>query len=1105
MSGKHFVFLDRNGRRWLWVRVLAGLGFLVLLALLLVFIRALWIKPDIHMPQSLRQLKSQLKAIAPPSPRVASDVKPWLRFQSALPPRKQAVPRPDHARIAAALLTGTDPRNLESLAEHADQLTDVCPEMFVVQGQPAKLVANMNREMLAALRATKLHLVPLLTNLSGAQWDTDAVEGLIQADEKTQQAFFDELTGLLKKAGATAVLIDWQGIDPGLAKTLSTFLGHLRDTLHADGLDLWLSIPVGNDLRAFDLETLPEAVDYLVAQLHDENAEGDLPGPVASQPWFEGWLRTLLAYGESHQWILSLGAYGYDWNKATAHTSVISFSDAMARAERSGVGPVLSMAPDYNPGFTYDFNGEAHEVWFLDATTFANQLRASEQEQCAGVMINQLGLEDPGIRTALAHRSPLLPAGRSLAEMEVMDPHETIAHIGEGDLLQAEINSSPGYRSLWLDEDERICEKYLQWPVFPTVVHFGLGQPDQVALTFDDGPDPKWTPKILDILKEHRVHATFFILGKNAENYPSLVRRIVREGHEIGSHTYTHPNLSEASAEQVQLELNATQRLIEWLTSRSTIFFRPPYNADSMPATLADVQPLSMARDLGYVTAGESIDPEDWERPGADRILQRIKEKRSGGNVILLHDAGGERSQTVEALPKILDYLAGRGDSVVLLGQLLGLTSQETMPPLSETGSTAPRFIANAGLLVLHWGEEFLWAFMIVASVLTILRSLFIAFLALTRKTPTTVSPEKNPAALSVIIAAYNEGKVIAATLRSVLQTTYAGRLEVIVVDDGSTDDTGAQVEQMAARDDRIRLLRQANSGKASALSHGLSVASEQTIVLLDADTQFQFNTLEELIRPLHDAKVGAVSGHARVGNLKTWIARFQSLEYICGFNLDRRAYDCVNAVTVVPGAISAYRREAIEAAGRFSTDTLAEDTDLTLALHRAGWRIAYAPDAIGWTEAPETIRALAKQRFRWAFGTMQCLWKHRDMILNPRRGALGCFSLPSICLFQILLVATIPFVDVLLIISLLTGAGTIFLFYFVAFLSCDFILALIACIIEREPVRRAFWIIPMRFLYRPILSAVVWQSILHILRGAWVGWGKLERKGTVAQPPLEV
>lgn len=1086
------------------MRVAVALAVIIVLTLSVVFMRALWVKPELHMPASLRGLKTELKALAkhPPKPLANPAEKPWVKFQPALrpvkkPPSSQAA----QTSISAAMLSGWDPRSLHSLSEHAPDLTHICPEMLTISGQPADLQADFDSEMLAAVRASRLRCVPVLTNLSGTDWDTDAVEGLLLSGPDIQQAFIAKLQAALEKVGATGVLLDWQGIDPAFSAKLVEFLSRLHETLKAGKLELWLDIPVGEDLRAFDLEHLTGVVDHLVAQLHDENAEDDSAGPVASQPWFEGWLRTLMGYGEPGQWILSLGAYGYDWNTTTGKTNDISFADAMARAQRSGIEPVTSSAPDFNPSFNYDEGGESHEVCFLDATTLANQLRSVEQEGCAGVILNRLGTEDPGIWPVLAHRAAE-DAPAQLKEIATIAPKNVIAQIGKGDFLVADLESVPGQRQVWRDASGYVCETYQKWPVYPTVIHEGAGKPGQVALTFDDGPDPEWTPKILDILKEHHASATFFVLGKHAEEYPQLVRRILREGHEIGSHTYTHPNLSEISEEQAMLELNATQRLIEWISGHSTLLFRPPYNADSMPSSLDEIQPIALAGDLGYLTVGQSIDTRDWQRPGTDEIVRRVKEQREQGNIVLLHDAGGDRSQTVEALPRILDFLKARGDSIVSSGQLLNLSRDETMPPVAAGGPNAPRVITNAGLKIMDWAEEFLWAFMIVTSLLTLLRSAALAILALQHRRTAFTPPPGFAPPISVVIAAFNEGKVIAATLQSVLKTDYTGKIEVLVMDDGSTDDTAARAGGM--HDPRIRVVRQKNGGKSAALAHGAKLALHPVLVFLDADTQFQADTLRKLILPLADPKIGAVSGHARVGNLKTWIARFQSLEYICGFNLDRRAYDRINAITVVPGAVSAFRKEAIDQAGGFATDTIAEDTDLTLALHRAGWRVTYEPGAVAWTEAPETIRALAKQRFRWAFGTMQCLWKHSDLILNPRFGGLGCFSLPGIVLFQIILMAAVPAVDILLIISLFSGAGLPFVAYFLAFLLCDLALALLACWIEEESLMQAAWIIPMRFVYRPLLSFVIWRSILHMLRGAVVGWGKLERNGSVAVPILE-
>src|SRR6202012_628064 len=177
-----------------------------------------------------------------------------------------------------------------------------------------------------------------------------------------------------------------------------------------------------------------------------------------------------------------------------------------------------------------------------------------------------------------------------------------------------------------------------------------------------------------------KAKAAFFLVGVNAEKYPALVRRIVAEGHEIGNHTYYHPNLAPCWPEHVRLELNATQLLIESITGRATTLFRPPYAADTSPSQLSELLLLQIAQDLDYLVVLENIDPQDWAKPGADIILQRIKQQRRDGSIILLHDAGGDRSQTVAALPHILEWLRTRGDTIVPLSTLLGTTRDAVMP-----------------------------------------------------------------------------------------------------------------------------------------------------------------------------------------------------------------------------------------------------------------------------------------------------------------------------------------------------------------------------------------------------------------------------------------
>lgn len=1120
-----FVFLDVGGKRWprakRLVVLLGALGFL----LAVVFVQSLLVAPQLVLPLKVKKLKQELKslqrqAVAPNAAAAnAEAIKKFYRsahgkrrLEAIAAQANPKAPRPP-GQIRLGFFVAWDPNSMESLAAHADKLTHVCPEWFTLTSAAGDLSGETNVALLQFMAANgHLTLLPVLSNLAGDARNAEAVENLAHGPADAEARFIENLKQRLIDLRAGGVLIDWTGLDPAYSADLTRLLDHLATGLHSAHLELWLQIPVGEERQAFDLDTLSGPVDYFVAALHDQNSEEDAPGPIAAQNWFAGWLDAIASYGDPEQWVIALGAYGYDWEEAPAGATktgyrrgdTVSFADAMSRAAYAGEGNTESDQPEYNPSFDYTLAGVNHEVWFLDAITFLNQARAARARGFTGFAVARLGTEEAQLWAALDLINAPKLSPTDLAPLRELRTRSVITNIGEGEIVSVDISPADGRRQLSLDDPGAllISTTYQKFPKYPSLYHQGAGGEHEVAITFDDGPDPTWTPRVLDVLREKGVKAAFFLLGQQAENYPGLVRQIVADGHVIGSHTYTHPNLALCSEQRVRLELDATERLIESITGRSTTLFRPPYNADSRPSQLSELVPLEIAQDLNYLTVLESIDPEDWARPGADVILQRVKQQRKTGSILLLHDAGGDRSQTVEALPKIIDYLRARGDQIVPLSQLIGTDRDGVNPPVRAGVQGWARFASGAGFRTLHTAFGFLWAFMIVATALIVLRTLIVVALALRWGKPPGSGPVPAPAeALSVIIAAYNEEKVLAATLRSVLETDYAGAVEVIVIDDGSRDATSAVAREVAEGDRRVRVLTQGNAGKSEALRRGVALAHHGVLVFLDADTRFQPDTLRHLIAPFADERVGAVSGHARVGNPRSFIARCQALEYICGFNLDRRAYDAWDCITVAPGAVSAIRARALREAGGFRPDTLAEDTDLTLTLHRRGHRIRYSAAAVAWTEAPETIGALAKQRFRWCFGTMQCLWKHRDMLFNPRFGALGFFSLPSVWFFQIILVALTPMVDLLLLASVLLGDGRAVLPYFVTFLLLDQALAIMACVMEGEPVTRSWIMIPMRLIYRPLLSWVVWRSIVNAARGVLVGWGKLERTASVMVP----
>ena len=1103
-----FVFSDPAGKRWPRLRLILLIGGVLFFLGSVLFVQTLFVAPQMRVPFSLRQLKGQLKALQKQNPagQVAPNSLLWQKFGAARQAAKKlggptpvpaAKPRKKSPRneVRLAFYTNGDPYSYASLEQHAAQITHLCPEwMSVVNGMGDLQIDVDNR--LPKLAASKgIVLMPLLTNLVGDTWQPEAIENLAHASGDRQDRFIQSVLTVLRNAKAGGVVIDWEQIDSAYKKDISSFIDKFAGVLHDDHKELWLCVQPGQELDYVDFDDLGDNVDRFVALLFDETSDIDPPGPLGSRSWFEGWLHVLLEDTDTKQWIIALGSYGYDWTIGGKKAELISFPEAMSRANSAEVETAEVVAPSYNPYFYFEDGDKEHAVWFLDVVTFLNELREVRAEKAGGFALYRLGTEDPAIWDALNVRRDFNLDTQTRQAVEILEGTDTITDVGDGEIVTVDESRSDGMRNVAVDSDGYLTAKYTKFPQFPTLYHQGAGDEHQVAITFDDGPDPVWTPKILNILKAANIKAAFFLVGVNAEHYPALVRRIVDEGHEIGNHTYYHPNLALCWPEHIRLELNATQLLIETITGRATTLFRPPYAADTSPSQLSELTPLQIAQDLDYLVVLENIDPQDWARPGADIILQRVKQQRRDGSIILLHDAGGDRSQTVEALPKILDWLHTRGDSVVPLSTLLGTTRDGVMPPLQQNGQSFARMVSATGFRIYHGIEEFLWAFMIVATALVVIRTLIVIWLAYRfRRGPKAVFTEP----VSVVIAAYNEGKVIASTLRALLHGDYKGEIEVIVVDDGSRDETAAEVGSVSQVDPRVRLLRQENHGKARALQRGLAAVRYGIVVFIDADTQCQSDTLPRLLEPFADERVGAVSGHAKVGNLRTFIARCQALEYTCGFNLDRRAYNRWNCITVVPGAISAIRKNAIDQAGGLSLQTLAEDTDLTLSLHKNRQRIVYVPGAIAWTEAPETVRTLARQRFRWAYGTLQCLWKHRDMVFNWNYRALGWFSLPSVWFFQIILVAITPMVDLFLLASLPFGAWSAVMPFVITFLSMDVILATLACILEREPVTRAWRILPMRLIYRPMLSYCIWKAILRAIKGAWVSWGKLERTASV-------
>jgi len=619
-----------------------------------------------------------------------------------------------------------------------------------------------------------------------------------------------------------------------------------------------------------------------------------------------------------------------------------------------------------------------------------------------------------------------------------------------------------------------------------------------IALTFDDGPDPWWTPRIQRVLDRYGVDATFFVVGSQVARHPDLVRRLVASGHEVGAHTFTHPRLSTLAGWRRHAEYSQTQLAIARAAGVRTSLIRFPYS--SQPDAIDDSEwtLIREAGRLGYLVVVNDRDSRDWARPGVDAIVRDATPPGDSGAIVLMHDAGGDRAQTVAALERLIPRLLARGYRFTTVTG--GLNQALAHPALAQNpaASTSERWRGAALVWAVGIADGVLvgiTALFVTVGVLAAGRTLLLLALAgrhaRRRRSPewSWGPPVTEP--VSVIVPAFNEKEGIAAAVRSLAGGDHPG-IEVIVVDDGSTDGTAGIVDALGLPN--VDVIRKPNGGKANALNAGLAAARHELVVMVDGDTILEPESVRRLVQPFADPSVGAVAGNVKVGNRHSLVARWQHIEYVIGFNLDRRLYETLRCMPTVPGAIGAFRRRALISAGGMSDDTLAEDTDITMALLRAGWQVVYEEGARAWTEAPATLAELWKQRYRWSYGTMQAMWKHRRALRE--KGPFGRFGLPFLALFGVALPLLAPVIDLLAVYGLLFLGWTDTAIAWLAMLALQAVTAAVAFRLDRES-HRPLWVLPLQqFAYRQLMYLVLLQSVVTALTGARLRWQKLHRTG---------
>ena len=1034
------------------------------------------------------------------------------------------------AGVRAAFYVNWDRRSFASLEQNISRINMVVPEWLFINPNADTLYTDIDQKALDIMNKADVKIVPLLTNNYKEVFRGDAVHRILN-DLKKRERLINDIVTTLKKYDLDGINVDFEELEEKKNETLVSFQKELYQKLHPKGkLVTQDVVPFNED---YDFKNLSKYNDYVFVMAYDQYSESTIPGPICHQKWIEGAIDNAVQKIPIRKLILAVAGFGYDWKMNEEGKPVlaksISYQEALNLARTYG-GKIDFDNDSYNLHFTYDDdNGAEHQVHFTDAATTFNSLRFASEYGLSGVSLWYMGAEDSRMWEFYDHdmRKDSIRNFdfKIFNTVKAFNNDETPAYEGEGEVLEVVGGPTSGKIRPELDTSEMLIseELYDSLPSKWLARKYGTQDKKKLVLTFDDGPDPIYTPQILDILSREHVPAAFFLVGINAENNIPIVKRIYREGHEIGNHTFTHPNIAKVSRKRAILEMEATRLLIECITGHSTIMFRAPFNADFEPQKAEELIPVAIAREKNYLDIGESIDPLDWE-PGtpADSIVARVIRRKQdmtnldlSGNIILLHDAGGDsRAATVEALPQIIHYFKERGYTFTTVADLLGKKKDDLMPKVPR-GSGYYLLQLNYYLALLaYMSSHLLFSVFIVFIILSLSRIMLLGVMATReylREKRSKLNPffqsgsDITPPLVSIIVPAYNEEVNAVSSIHNLLRADYP-RFEIIFVDDGSRDDTYTKVNTAFAQNPRVRVFTKPNGGKASALNFAIEQSEAEYVVCIDADTKLLPDAVSRLMMhfflPSGEKRneIGAVAGNVKVGNQVNLLTKWQAIEYISSQNFDRKAFAYVNAITVVPGAIGIFLKKAINEAGGFTIDTLAEDCDLTIRILRCNYVIENEPKAIAMTEAPETLKMFFKQRFRWSFGVMQTFWKNRDVLFNWKYKSLGWIAMPNILIFQYIIPSVIPLADFFMIIGLATGNASKIGWYYLIFMLVDAAVAVLAFSFEKEKISKLIWLIPQRLVWRWLMWFVLFKTFRRAIKGELQNWGVLKRTGNVKE-----
>ncbi len=1167
------IFYDPQRRRWKRLRRVLDVAALLGLIVGVIFIVGLLrVKPmkELLLPATTHNYR-------------ALDTKPIATKTTAQKLRRAPHRKTDKAPsditlnsgegLRAAYYVEWDPSSYPSLKQHIKQIDLLFPDWLHVVGTDGDITANtidnvpysivdragvhgVDRENKVARAISDAHedteVFPLVNNFDPRKGMFVPLVGDFLGNDASRARFVTEIdTFLAKNTLYRGIALDLEEIPTAAQPGYRALIEAIYNDFHRRNLKLYINTPVSDP--DYDLKFMADHSDGLMIMNYDEHQVDSQPGPIASQDWFIDNLKDVLKVVPKEKIICSLGSYGYDWTTAlpppgpakagrgkkaaqpapakVLNATALSTQEAWQAA--SDADAQIQFDPDaMNAHFAYDDEDAhvRHQVWFLDGVTVLNEMRAARALGIQTIGLWRLGSEDDSL-WKIWDKPQRVDAWKDLAQVE---PGYDVDDEGEGDIMRVTKRPQSGQRTMTLEDDDEVPmdqrsvvnEQMKSYPLPYTVQYVGYNK-KKVALSFDDGPDPEWTPKILDVLKKYNVSGTFFMIGEEAENNVGVMKRVYREGHEIGNHTFTHPDISSISSAQVKLQVVATERLFAAKLGVNPLYFRPPYSIDQEPDTNDQAAPVELIQNLGYVVVGNKIDTDDWdEHPRKspeeirDSVFRQIdameKNPWGRGSVILLHDGGGDRSATVAALPVLIEALRARGYEIVPVSQLVGQTREQVMVPLTGWRQRALAFADSVAFFFISFFNHFVVAVFFVGDVLMTGRLIIIGLFAIIdrlHKRKNFASADYNPR-VAVLIPAYNEELVIVRTIRSVMMSNYKN-MHIIVIDDGSKDRTSEVARAAYPKEieaGRLTVLTKPNGGKADALNYALNYVDEEIYVGIDADGVIARDAISRLVPHFANPKIGAVAGNAKVGNRVNLWTRWQALEYITSQNFERRALDLFDVVMVVPGAIGAWRTDAVKAGDGYHTNTVAEDADLTMNILEQGYSVIYEDQALAFTEAPINADGLMRQRFRWSFGILQAIYKHKGAIRKHR--AMGLFALPNILIFQILLPLVSPLIDLMFVAGIFhyfidhyfhpESASTASLYkliaFFLTFTVIDFAASAVAFALERkhQASKGDWWLLfhiwIQRFTYRQVFSLVLLKTVKRAVDGKPFNWDKLDR-----------